>query len=533
MSVRSRWLRFARLIVASLLVAGLAALTGCATALPEVQRAPSKTLVAAADSPLVHVAADSGVPEGKSGFWPMPEANHALDARLALIRNARSSLDLQYYLVGNDNVGQRILRELRDAANRGVRVRLLVDDLYTQGLDPLLLGLQATPNVEIRLFNPFVSGRSTSVGRFFGLLADFRRLNHRMHNKLFIADGAMAVVGGRNLADEYFLRARDVNFLDMDLLVTGALVPRLGELFDEYWNSEQAYPLHAIVTSLEPAEALQRDFEERTANVTVAPIPPLFTADAYGEPPFSRSLGGGRQRFVVADAGARADLPTKVNTGNGAQPLDFSQTVTFGFIQFVQQAKSEVLIFSPYFIPGDKGMERLRAARDAGIEVRIVTNALATSDEPLVNVSYERYRDQMLHMGVKLYELSAARLDRDPTIKRALGSSSGRLHAKMAFVDRKTVLVGSMNLDLRSAYLNTEIGIAVQSPELAEMILRAYRADNLVGVYQVKLKDDGSGVSWVGHDENGDDVQTEEPEVGLWQRFRLWLMFLFIPEDLL
>ena len=521
-----------RLLVAVAFAGWLAALGGCATALPEVQRTPSFTVVAPPEVPLARIAPDSGVPEGKSGFWPLPEANHALDARLTLIRNARSSLDLQYYLIGNDNVGRLMLRELRDAAARGVRVRLLVDDLYTQGLDRLLLGLQAQPNVEVRLFNPFVSGRSSSLGRFAGFAADFRRLNHRMHNKLFIADGAVAVLGGRNLADEYFLRGREANFLDMDLLITGALLPRLGELFDSYWNSEQVYPLHAVVDSVQPAESLRQDFEQLTADVTVSPISPLFAADVYGEPPFSRCLGGGRQRFVIADAGAHADLPTKASVGAG-QVLDFNQTVTYHFIQFLQQAKSEVLIFSPYFIPGEKGMQRLRDARDAGIEVRIVTNALSTSDEPLVNISYERYRSQMLRMGVKLYELSAARLTRDEHIKSLLGSSRGRLHAKMAFVDRRIVLVGSMNLDLRSAYTNTEIGIAVHSPELARLILAAYKADSFAGVYEVKLKDDGSGVLWVGHDESGDEVLADEPELSLWQRFRLWLMSLFVPEDLL
>lgn len=430
-------------------------------------------------------------------------------------------------------VGHLVLRELRDAAARGVRVRLLVDDLYTQGLDPLLLGLQAHPNVEVRLFNPFVSGRGWSVARYVAFAGDFRRLNHRMHNKLFIADGALAVVGGRNLADEYFFRSKEANFIDMDLLCTGALVPQLGMLFDRYWNSEQAFPLHSIVDSHEPAEALQADFQRRVAPRGDETGPPPDERDPYGEPPLSVQLSAGHGlRLIVADAAAHADAPEKAAT-DPALPEALGDTVTARFISLVSQTRDELLVFSPYFIPGKKGIEHLRDARAHGIEVRVVTNAMATSDEPLVNLGYQRYRDEMLGMGVKIYELSANRLVRDPRLKRALGSSRGRLHAKMAFIDRHTVLVGSMNLDLRSAFTNTEIGVAVRSPELAQMILSAYHTDGFPGVYEVRLKPDGSGVQWVGRDDDGDEVLADEPEVGLWQRMRLRVMSWFVPEDLL
>jgi phosphatidylserine/phosphatidylglycerophosphate/cardiolipin synthase-like enzyme len=509
----------------------LGALAGCAGLPPQVPRPPSSMLAAPADAPLPRLVAEAALPAGKSGFWPLPQASMALDARLALIRNARSSIDLQYYLIGNDTVGRLVLRELRDAAARGVRVRLLLDDLYTEGLDPLLLGLQAHPNVEVRLFNPFVSGRGFALGRFLSFAGDFRRLNHRMHNKLFIADATVAVAGGRNLADEYFLLGKEANFLDMDLLISGDLVHHLGELFDGYWNSEQVFPLTRIASSGLDAPARRQAFDLLTAGATAATAPSPTGPDAYGEPPFSAALAAGHQRWVVADAGAHADAPTKAQADDHSPGA--KDTVTFRFITLLHEAQSELLLFSPYFIPGQQGLKHLREARDHGIQVRVVTNAMGSTDEPLVSVSYERYRNEMLAMGIQLYELSSTRLKHDPTLKRVLGSSRGRLHAKMAFIDRKTVLIGSMNMDLRSAYINTEIGIAVRSPELARLILEAYKADGFSGVYQVQLKPDGSGVQWVGHDEQGEEVLTDEPDVSLWQRFRLWLMFLFVPEDLL
>lgn len=519
------------LLCCSLLLA--AWLIGACASLPaDVARPPSTALAAPGDAPLARAASIAGVPAGLSGFWPMPVSAFALDARLALIRNARASLDLQYYFIGDDDIGHLILRELRDAAVRGVRVRLLVDDLHTQGLDPLLRGLQAYPNVEVRLFNPFGAGRGSSLGRFVSFAGDFRRLNHRMHNKLFIADAAVGIVGGRNLADEYFLRSHDANFIDMDLLATGALMGQLNALFDRYWNSEQAFPLTAIVPGDEAPEVLRQVFDQRVAAGRDDPLTLPAGTDPYGEPPLSVQLAAGRLHLLVAEGQAHADAPAKAAVGAQARS-GAADTVAARFVSLVRKTRGELIIFSPYFIPGRIGIEHLREARRQGIDVRVVTNATATSDAPFVNYGYERYRDEMLGMGIRIYELSAARLARDAQLRLAFGSSRGRLHAKMAFVDREIVLVGSMNLDPRSAFINTEIGVAVYSPQLARMILDAYHVDAFAGVYEVRLRDDGRGVQWIGHDEGGEEVLGEAPEMGAWQRLKLWLMSLFVPEDLL
>ena len=247
----------------------------------------------------------------------------------------------------------------------------------------------------------------------------------------------------------------------------------------------------------------------------------------------SLQMAAGRLHLLIAEGHAHADAPAKASVDASAR-AGAQDTVAARFVGLVRKTKAEVIIFSPYFIPGRRGIERLKEARANGIEVRVVTNATATSDAPIVNYGYERYRDEMLGMGIKVYELSATRLSRDPQLRRVFGSSRGRLHAKMAFLDREIVLVGSMNLDPRSAFINTEIGVAVRSPELARMILEAYRVDSFAGVYEVRLRPDGRGVQWIGHDADGDEeVLADAPGMGPWQRLQLWFMSLFVPEDLL
>ena len=503
-------------------------LAGCASTLPAGERPHSTAWVASSDAPLAMVAQDAGIAAGQSGVFPLPQAAFALDARLALIANARVSLDLQYYVIANDGIGHIILRGLRDAAQRGVRVRLLIDDLHTTGMDRLLLGLAAHPNVELRLFNPFASSRQSSLSRVLSLAADFGRLNHRMHNKLFIADGRVAIVGGRNLANEYFLRGTEGNFIDFDLLVTGAVLPQLNASFDLYWNSEHAYPVQTIAESPDTADRLRATFETSTHPENTPAPPPA--ADLYGRPPFSTALAKHRVPLIAADGRAYADSPDKVDPEHHAAAA--ADTVTQRFLTVLGSARSDILLFSPYFIPGMEAIERLRAARVAGVRVRVVTNSLAVSDEPLVNIGYLNHQHQLLTMGVELYELSSTRLKRDSAMRELLGSSVGRLHAKMGLLDHRTVLVGSMNIDPRSARINTEIGLAFDSPQLAEMILAAFRVDELAGVYRVRLGSDGVGVRWNAVNAGAsDDEMDTDPDTSVWQRLKSSVMSWFVPEE--
>jgi len=506
-------------------------LAGCAGVLPPVDRTPSHTLVAAPGTPLMAAVRDAWLPTLASGVWPLLQASFALDARLTLIANATTSLDLQYYLIADDPTGRSILRALREAALRGVRVRLLVDDLYTNDLDHLLLGLASTPNVEVRLFNPFVTARESSLRRLLALARDFKRLNHRMHNKLLVADGAMGVIGGRNLADEYFFRGARGNFIDFDLLVGGAIVPELGQWFDLYWNSTQAYPVQDITrasgrVAQTPAEILERFDRSTRADVLE---PPPVGEDAFGAPSLHDALAQHRVKLIAADAAAFADSPDKADPANHSIAVE--DTLTHRFMLQLSEAHTEVDLFSPYFIPGDDALARIRSLRERGVKLRVVTNSLAVSDEPLVSLRLERRQPELLTMGVDLYELSSERLKLDRTLRGLLGMSTGRLHAKLGLIDRRIVMVGSMNLDPRSASINTEIGVRVDSPQLAEMVLAGFKVAELTGVYQVRLQPGGRSVRWVAVDGDTTEEVDVDPDTSFWQRARLMLLGLFVPES--
>ena len=509
----------------------VALLTGCASTLPQVERTPSKTLVAPPDAPLAIASREAAIPPDSSGVWPLLQASYALDARLAMIEHATTSLDLQYYLIGDDSTGRLILRALRDAALRGVRIRLLVDDLYTTDMDHLLLGLAAYPNVEVRLFNPFVTVRESSLYRLIALARDFKRLNHRMHNKLFVADGTMAVVGGRNLADEYFLRGTQGNFIDFDLMVSGSVVQELSGWFDLYWNSTQAYPVQAITLAsgraLDRDDALRARFDSATAN-DARPDTPM-APDWFGAPAVSEAITQHRVQLLTAESSAFADSPNKVDPANFS--IAANDTLTHRFLLLLSDTHTEVHLLSPYFIPGKEALDRIAKLRADGVAVRVVTNSLAVSDEPLVSIGLERHQIELLKMGVDLYELSSDRLKLDRTLKGLLGTSTGRLHAKLALLDRKTVLVGSMNLDPRSSSINTEIGVRVMSPKLAEMVIAAFKVDELTGVYQVKLRPNGVGVRWIAVDGETTEETDIDPDTSLWQRARLMVLSWFVPES--
>ena len=514
----SSWARLA-------LLCSLLLITACTSLPHRTSRAPAQTLVAAADSPLAAVARDAGIAPGRSGLRAMPEADVALDARFALIRNATVSIDVQSYQIGNDSVGRSLLRALRDAARRGVRVRLLVDDFYTRDVDELLLGLAATPQVEVQLFNPFTTGRSSSLLRTVGLLSDFDRLNHRMHNKLLVADGAVAVVGGRNLADEYFFRHAEANFIDFDMLLVGSVVPQLSTWFDVYWNSSTVYPLRQIMRDPLTTAERQTAFDRLTSGDAQPQL--LTRSDMYGDPPLALELSTRRFALVEGEAQAWADPPAKAQTADEAGP-----TVKQRFMQEMGNARRQLTLFSPYFIPGERGVASLKAARARGVEVKVVTNSLAASDEPLVNVGYSQYRVELLKAGVRLFEVASERLKSDSRIGRLLGATAGRLHAKMAYIDTDTVLVGSMNLDPRSEHINTEIGVVVHSPQIAQRMLSVFDTDRNVD-YEVELSADGEGLVWVSRSGSREDRSIAEPGNGWWQRLKLRLMWMLVSEDLL
>ena len=521
------------------LAAGLLALVlfaGCSSLPRDVERKPSQAIAASPQTLLGHIAQASQPSPELTGFRLLPIGSYALNTRIALAQRAQASLDVQYYLVQDDESGRYLLRALRDAAMRGVRVRLLVDDLYTSGEDPLLLAFAAHPNVEVRLFNPFPVARSGGItGRYLMSLNEFGRLNHRMHNKLFIADGAMAVAGGRNIANEYFMRHAQENFVDLDTFITGALVPQLQGLFDQYWNSPFVYPLHSIVRSATPPEQLRQEFEAKTGPQTTPEPAPLSANDVLGYGPVADDLDAGQLGLIWGTASAYADAPDRVTGMSetyGLVPLEDVQSVRYNVLEQMRNAKSEVVMTTPYLIPGEKGLLVMQVATLRGVKFKVLTNSLAATDEPLVHIGYSRDRLEMLKLGVELYELSPTRVKRNWKLGM-FGTSHGRLHAKTAVIDRQTIFIGSMNFDPRSERHNTEMGIIIQSPQLAKEVLRLMDLDKLQASYRVLLDPDGQTLHWLTFDEDGETVMEGEPDVGFWKKFWLKVLAPLAPVELL
>ncbi|HMC17447.1 MAG TPA: phospholipase D family protein [Albitalea sp.] len=509
----------------------LAALAGC-NSLPKIDRAAiaSEAIELSTNTTLGRLAKAAPPEAEATGFRLMPLGTFSLDARIQLARRAEASLDVQYYHFENDWTGRYLLHALRDAAERGVRVRLLIDDLYTGGADPLFLSFAAHKNVQVRLFNPFVSNRgSGQAGRFMAHLNDWNRVNHRMHNKLFIADGAIAVIGGRNVADEYYLRRETDNFIDVDAVTVGRVLPALQALFDRYWNSDPVYPLESVASSsMSKAERLAY-FEDVTGAAKTPPPAPLPEQDVLGHGPIYKDLDAGKLDLIWGSAYVFADHPDKPFDGSvGGELLETS--VTYNVFEAIRQAEKEVIASSPYFVPGPRGMALLKELRAKGVAVSVLTNSLASTDEPFVHLGYMRYRELMLDEGIDLYELSTARV-KDNSRMFLFGKSLGRLHAKLVVIDQKTSFIGSMNLDPRSATINTELGAVIDSPELARELARVIEIDRLHSAYKVRMAKSGVGCEWIAPDSDGQLVLTTEPDSSTWLRFKGWLLSPLIPEE--
>ncbi len=505
-------------------------LGGCASLPTPLPVPPTQAFVDVAATPLARIAAAS-TPPGKaalSGFRLLPEARFAFDARAALARRALKSLDVQYYVIQHDLAGRQFLGELRDAAARGVRVRLLVDDFHTDRVDELFSTLAAFPNVEVRLFNPLpVRGNSLAI-RLLLSLPEIGRINHRMHNKLFIADNTFSVSGGRNIADEYFMRSDAANFIDLDVLASGPVVREQSTVFDLYWNSEQVWPIERLWRPwLSPEEAQSRF--DVLADSRAPGLPPAELS-ILGRGAVSEQLAAGDVDQIWASAQVLADSPRKI-TGASAQER-YAGSVTERTLALMTSANFKVQAASPYFIPGKDGMAMLKSVTRRGVTVTVLTNSLAASDEPLVYLGYARYRNDMLKLGVVLYELS-------PVLARRAGTfgdfrdSIGRLHAKTATIDERWVFVGSMNLDSRSARVNTENGLIIDSPALAADLEKLVNVDNYRSAYQLRLGPLGR-IEWVAHDATGKPViSRDEPDTNWFIEIKNWLMAPLADEALL
>ena len=505
----------------------LALLAGCASLPPPPPKTPSQALADVDDTPLARIAAASlpAAAAQLSGFRLLPEAPTAFNARVVLMRTARKTLDVQYYLIADDAVGLMFLRELRDAAQRGVRVRLLVDDLYTGGEEPLLVGLAAHPNVELRIFNPFAVRSGSPAWRILGSLDDFSRIDHRMHNKLFIADNSVAISGGRNIADEYFMRSPDANFIDVDVLSAGPVVRQMSAAFDGFWNSPLSWPVSALSGIAADAQA-RAAFDARVQ----AAGPPFEerARDVLGQTPLAGQLQAGRLELQAAPARVLADSPDKA--AGGSEP-----TVAQQVLALFASAQDNVHIASPYFIPGEAGLALLRragATQDNG-RIVLVTNSIGSTDEPLAYAAYAQQRLAMLQAGVRIYEVGAE-LGRRMPRSGEFGESHSRLHAKVATVDGRWLFIGSMNLDPRSALINTEIGLLIDSPPLAQTVSALSGRSVIYDAFRLRLSADGQRIEWLEPREDGSTkVHVVEPGDHWAKRLQIWLLQPFVATRLL
>jgi putative cardiolipin synthase len=533
----AHWRCLAR--AAALALVALAA--GCASLPHNVRRTPSQAIAAAHDSELGRVALASRpaaeTAGARSGFRLLSWPAQSLYARIELARRAQRSLDLQYYELRDDETGRLLMRTLRDAAQRGVRVRLLLDDLYTAGSDPVLSGLAAFPNVEVRLFNPFPVGRGSLGARLTASLFDLGRVNHRMHNKLFIADGVMAVAGGRNIANEYFQVGTDANYIDLDAFAIGPVVPQLAALFDQYWNSEFVFPLDSIVSDDDPVAERQHRFDAWTDPARAPPPPPPEPGakDLLEQPHLHEELASGRVQLIWGPAEAFADSPEKVINHTRrwpGSPKREEKTVRHGLMSELLLARQEVMVSSPYLVPNPDVIADIREGRLWGLQITIITNSLASNDEPLVHAGYRRYREEMLDLGVQLYEIVPSRVTKAKNLG-PFGRSLGRFHAKAAAVDGKVMFIGSLNFDPRSDKHNTELGLLIRSPELTAQLMKMAEVVQTEGAYRVKLSKDKSQIEWHLPASEGALVLTEEPDSTWWQRLWLNLIGPLVPEDVL
>ena len=517
--MKGRAQRFVAGPVTHLVVGALACvLAGCVSLPKEVERTPSHALSDAEDTRLARAVA-AALPGGSlSGFRIMAAGDVAYSARLALTDKAQRSLDLQYYWAAPDAPTRALFAALRRAADRGVRVRLLLDDLSAARHDAGLLRFSRVPHVQVRVFNPFVAGRANGLTRLLFSAGDLARVTRRMHNKLFIADNALAIVGGRNLTAEYFSDDQAQNFADLDVLAGGAIVRRLSGVFDEYWNSESAYPIQAFLPSSGPGAPAARS-GSRGTNGTA-------THDGLS----TSRLNLADLELIPAPARALADNPAKAV--DGATAVE-AASVYNDVVSIVRGAKRRVLIISPYFIPAADVMALLRGLRARGVTVRVLTNSLASTDMPPVFAAYSRHRLELLRMGVELYELRA-NPGRPRGLLKSFTSSKTALHAKAVLVDERILFVGSMNLDPRSKRQNTEDGLVIFSPELGKRMARIFALGaSLENSYAVQLRADGASVEWTTLSPEGVVHYAFEPDAGFLRRVLTPLLRVTVPEAIL
>jgi putative cardiolipin synthase len=430
---------------------------------------------------------------------------------------AGRSIDIQYYMFHQDTVGRLLIRELIQAADRCVRVRMLIDDIYGGQADDVWLALDSHRNVEVRLFNPFDRGYSKTLQ----FVTRLKTVNHRMHSKTFTVDNQLAIVGGRNIGDEYFDADRSLAFADMDVMAIGPVVREVSQEFDQYWNSRLAYPVVSLGAAAQAGalDKLRRDLDAfYTEKQTSAYI------DALENSPFALALKTRSAQFGFAPAKIIHDAPEKLHRADGWK----GELLISQLAPYIQQATEEFILVSPYFVPGQRGADALSALSQKGVAVRILTNSLVSNDVAAVHAGYMRHREQLVRSGIHLYELDEQIKKKEAERFTWLpGLSRSSLHAKTMAIDRKIMFVGSFNFDQRSLFLNNEIGILFHEPELAANASRHFNEHVENVAFKVELEEHGNdtrSLKWTTVEDGKKVIFDSDPYAGFWKRLEVNMM---------
>ncbi|MDN7137215.1 phospholipase D family protein [Pseudidiomarina sp. 1APP75-27a] len=467
------------------------------------------------------VAEQTAQHPGQSGVHILADSQQAFASRIQLVQGAEQSIDLQYYIWRFDNTGSLLTNELVKAADRGVRVRLLLDDFETTGMDAQLSRLHRHANIEVRLFNPFVM-RSQ---KWFGFITDLDRANRRMHGKTFTVDSSVTITGGRNIADAYFGATDEFIFSDLDVLAIGPVVDDVQQEFDAYWNSKSVYPIDLIYTPDDPlagSEPVSAIVRSRSNNEHAGKYKAAAT-----ESRFLEKLVRDELELTWASTQMLSDDPRK-----GLGKARDSAQLYPQLEQAISEAQQSLYLVTPYLIPTASGVEILKTLAARDVDISILTNSLAATDLAIVYAGYGKWRQELLEAGIKLYELrpTDAQLDEEQEPAGSFSLSPGSsLHAKAVAIDGQKLFIGSFNFDPRSANLNTELGFMIESPELARDLGQLFDSRVRKRAYRLTLDEQGDLV-WIEHQQEQVLTYNKDPETSWCRRSYVWFMSL-LPID--
>ena len=537
-------------------------LTGCASLPSGVDRPVSVALVNPVETllgPLVQARAAKAGTRNDSGFALVGDAELAFTSRMTLIKAAQKTLDIQYYAIFQDDTTERLLAAVRDAAARGVRVRILLDDFNTSGKNAQVLKLAFVPNISLRLFNPLPGTRSSLMARILINLKDTDRIQRRMHNKMLVADNAVGIAGGRNLGETYFGQSTGTNFVDIDVLAAGRIVRDLSHSFDQYWNNPLAYPAQSLVTMADIEALKPKSTDDVPGATSVANSNALMSdanmADAAARPkaadgsvatlsPLADDTDLRLLTWTWAPSVLMADKPSKI-AADADSTEEAQDTTVDGLLSLMAQAKRDLLIVSPYFVPGDRMMKQFADLRARGIRVRVLTNSLASNDALAAHVGYAKYRKALLALGVDIYEMRAEQQGSFNSFGAATltggsvggfagksgGGSRASLHSKVVVMDDRLLVVGSMNLDLRSQLQNSEVAIVIRSSAMALQATRLIEPTLQTAAYRVQLVD--RQLVWRAPQGSPLPDTTSEPDASMGLKIMAELIAPFAPEEML